>query len=56
MITLEYFNGTEWVHAGEYPQEWMAWVALGGDDRNYRTIDSEGNILTTKLDGEDTQI
>lgn len=48
MIRLEYFNGTEWVFAGEFHNELIAWISLGGDDRNYRTIDSNGNILTDK--------
>lgn len=52
MIELQYFNGTEWVWAGEYPQEWMAWVSLGGDDLNYRTVDENGKILTDKSEEE----
>lgn len=26
----------------------IAWVSLGGDDYNYRTIDENGNVLTDK--------
>jgi len=48
MITLEYFNGTEWVHAGRFNNEWMAWVSLGGDNYNYRTADENGKVLTDK--------
>ena len=48
MITLEYFNGEEWLHAGEFVHEWMAWVSLGDDNLNYRTVDSEGKVLTDK--------
>ena len=26
----------------------IAWISLGGDDVNYRTVDVNGNILTDK--------
>jgi len=48
MITLEYFDGDEWVPAGTFYTEWAAWVSLGGDDENYRTLDENGNVLTDK--------
>lgn len=48
MITLQYFNGDEWIDAGDFATELMAWISLGGDDLNYRTVDSNGNILTDK--------
>lgn len=48
MITLEYFNGTEWVHAGEFHNEMIAWISLGSDNENYRTLDKDGNVLTDK--------
>lgn len=48
MITLQYFNGKEWVTVGEYLNEKIAWITLGGDDYNYRTIDANGNVLTDK--------
>ena len=48
MITLEYWNGKEWVKTGTWANEWMAWVSLGGDDFNYRTVDENGKVLTDK--------
>lgn len=48
MIKLQYFNGTQWTDCGEFYQEHIAWVSLGGDDLNYRTIDALGNVLTDK--------
>lgn len=48
MITLEYFNGTEWVFVGMFFSEHIAWISLGDDDENYRTVDIDGNVLTDK--------
>lgn len=48
MIKLEYFNGKEWVKVGDYSNEKIAWMTLGGDDYNYRTVDINGIILTDK--------
>lgn len=48
MITLQYYNGTEWVHVGTYPNENFAWITLGGDNVDYRTLDADGNVLTDK--------
>jgi len=48
MVTLQYFNGIEWVEWGKFGHDRMAWISLGGDDFNYRTIDSGGNVVTDK--------
>lgn len=48
MVVLEHFNGERWIFVSEWLTESMAWASLGGDDFNYRTLDSEGNILTCK--------
>ena len=48
MITLEYFNGNEWVFVSTCTNESIAWISLGGDDFNYRTVDENGNVLTDK--------
>lgn len=48
MITLEYFNGTKWVKVSTWATEAMAWISLGGDDYNYRTVDEKGTVLTDK--------
>ncbi len=49
MVTLQYFDGTKFVDCGTFNHEWMAWVSLGGDNINYRTVDSTGKVLTSKL-------
>lgn len=46
MITLQYFNGKEWQTVSEWANEMFAWVSLGTDNFNYRTVDGEGNVLT----------
>lgn len=50
MIQLQYWNGTEWIDIGEpWIHEFIAWASLGGDDINYRTINTEtGKVLTDK--------
>lgn len=51
MVNLEYLDGDEWVSAYPRPfySETMAWLSLGGDDFNYRTVDDEtGEVLTDK--------
>jgi hypothetical protein len=50
MITLQYFDGNEWVNVGNWHHEWMAWDSLGGDDFNYRTLDESGMVLTDRSD------
>ena len=51
MIELQYFNGTEWATESTWVNETIAWVSLGGDDYNYRTIDENGKVLTDKSRG-----
>lgn len=50
MIQLQYWNGTEWIDVGKpWANEFIAWISLGGDDVNYRTLDIEtGKVLTDK--------
>lgn len=48
MVQLQYFNGKEWVDVSTWQNEAMAWISLGGDDFNYRTVDSTGKVLTSK--------
>lgn len=45
MVTLQYFNGTQWVDCGQFVNEKIAWMTLGGDNYNYRVIDINGNVL-----------
>ena len=46
MITIQYFNGIGWVDCGEFYNEQVAWLSLGDDTLNYRTIDESGFVLT----------
>ena len=48
MILLQYHDGKCWTTTGKWDHEVMAWMSLGGDDVNYRTIDCDGNVLTDK--------
>ena len=48
MIELQYFNGTKWITVSTWANDWMAWVSLGNDNYNYRTIDENGNVITDK--------
>ena len=50
MIQLQYWNGTEWIDIGEpWNHEFLAWISLGDDNINYRTVDLEtGKVLTDK--------
>ncbi len=49
MIKLEYFDGDEWLEVGQFGNENIAWISLGGDDMNYRTVDMDtGKTLTDK--------
>lgn len=49
MINLEYWNGGQWVYVSEWGVEGMAWISLGGDDVNYRTVEADtGKVLTDK--------
>lgn len=51
MIQLDYFDGKHWIHVSEWKIEKFAWLSLGGDDFNYRTVDENGDILTDKSYG-----
>lgn len=45
MITLQYFNGKEWIYCDQWPTEELCWVTLGNDNFNYRTVDESGKVL-----------
>lgn len=54
MVRLEYFNGKAWVPCGAFVNEHLAWISLGGDDKNYRTVDENtGKTLTDKTVKQD---
>jgi hypothetical protein len=46
MIKLQYWNGQQWVDAGDFYNEGMAWASLGSDNKNYRTITESGEVLS----------
>lgn len=48
-VMLQYLNSDgEWVPAGgPFHSEWTAWVSLGGDDFNYRTVDANDYSIIT---------
>lgn len=50
MVQIQYWNREEWINVGEpWEHEWIAWISLGGDDVNYRTIEVDtGKVLTDK--------
>lgn len=52
MITLEYFTGKEWVFVEEWHTENLAWISLGADNFDYRTVDENGKVLTDKSNQE----
>ena len=48
-VCLEYFNGHNWVAAGgPFFNENIAWISLGGDNLNYRTVTQSGIVITSK--------
>ena len=55
MVQLEYFNGKAWISAGKpWHSEQIAWISLGDDYFNYRTVEtSTGKVLTDKSKGEE---
>lgn len=52
MIRLQYLSKGRWIDVSEWCNELTAWLSLGSDNFNYRTIDEDGNILTDKSDKE----
>lgn len=50
MIQLQYWDGLKWIDVGTpWANERIAWISLGGDDVNYRTINIKtGKVLTDK--------
>ena len=45
MIRLQYFNATKWETIGEFSNSDIAWITLGDDNYNYRTIDENGKVI-----------
>ena len=48
MIKLQYLTSEKWITCGKFHSERLAWISLGGDDMNYRTVDVDGTVLTDK--------
>jgi expansin (peptidoglycan-binding protein) len=55
MITLQYYNGKEWINVSNWHREDFAWASLGGDCYGYRTVNQDGTVLTDKSQFPDTQ-
>jgi hypothetical protein len=55
MVNLEYWNSVQWVSAGgPFGSEMLAWASLGGDNFNYRAVDTEtGRELTSRRPNND---
>jgi len=48
-VRLEYWNGKKFIVCGDFYNDQLAWVSLGGDDVNYRTVDIKSNeVITNK--------
>lgn len=46
IVTLQYFNGEEWIYAAEHCNKRNALVSLGDDNCNYRAVDKKsGKVL-----------
>ena len=45
MIKLQYYNGQEWTTVSEWNSAYAAWVSLGEDTLNYRSLDAQGNVI-----------
>ena len=50
MISLEYFDGKKWGVVSNWLNEQIAWASLSDDRLNYRTVDSDGEVLTSFAD------
>lgn len=48
MIELQWFDGIKWIPVSKWANEELAWISLGNDNVNYRTVDYKGNVLTEK--------
>lgn len=53
-VNLEWFDGEKWNQAGgPYFNDEMAWVSLGSDNLNYRTVHAEtGEVVKSNLKWE----
>lgn len=50
MITLQYKGKNGWKDVEEFGTEKVAWMSLGADNFNYRTVSECGQVLTDKSD------
>ena len=50
MVRVEYFNGKGFIDCGEFNNERVAWISLGGDNYNYRVVDIDtGKVLKSNI-------
>lgn len=53
IVQLQYNTGIAWVHVSDWYSEHLAWVSLGSDNLNYRTVNTiTGEVLTDKSVGD----
>jgi hypothetical protein len=48
MIELQYLYDKEWKTISKWTSEKVAWMSLGMDYHNYRTVDQNGKVITDK--------
>lgn len=48
MFELQYLCNNEWKTVSKWVYEKSAWMSLGDDNYNYRTIDQNGKVITDK--------
>lgn len=47
MVYLQYsVNKIVWQHCGQFRSELAAWASLGGDNMDYRVVDTNGKLLS----------
>jgi hypothetical protein len=49
-FTLQYWDVGHWVFVDTFALDYLAWESLGGDDKNYRLIDRNGNVVKCTRD------
>lgn len=54
MVRLEYNTGKQWITCGQpFLTEALAWMTLGVDSLNYRTVDEDtGKVITDNSKGD----
>lgn len=45
MVRLQWYDGKKWIDVGKFHNNTFAWMSLGSDNLNYRTMDENDKIL-----------